>query len=129
MRMLVDTQILIWAAFAPSRLSKKARRILQDEDNEILFSPASLWEIALKSGLNRPDFQVDAQLLLRGLLDNGYEELAVASVHALEIANLPPLHKDPFDRILLAQAKYEGIGFLTADRMLIKYPLTAIVAC
>jgi len=90
--------------------------------NELLFSAASLWEIVIKSGLGRSDFQVNARVLRRGLLDNGYQELAITAEHAVSIDSLPPIHKDPFDRILVAQATVEGIILLTADALVAKYP-------
>jgi len=122
MKLLLDTQLLLWAAGAPERLSEQARALLEDPANELLFSPVSLWEIAIKRGLGRTDFQVDARVLRRGLLDNGYAELPLTGEHAVAIEGLPPLHKDPFDRILVAQAMVEGIVLLTADTMLAQYP-------
>ena len=122
MRLLLDTQILLWAAGQPEKLSKPARRLLNDPENAVIFSAASLWEVAIKQSIGRDDFKVDARLLRRGLLDNGYSEIAVTSAHAVALDTLPPLHKDPFDRILLAQAKVEGITLVTADAIVAKYP-------
>lgn len=122
MKLLLDTQLLLWAAGQPERLSAPTRKLLNDPRNELLFSAASLWEIAIKSSLGREDFRVDPRLLRRGLLDNGYIELAVTSEHAVSINGLPPLHKDPFDRLLLAQALTEGITLLTGDTRLARYP-------
>jgi PIN domain nuclease of toxin-antitoxin system len=95
---------------------------MSDPQNELLFSAASLWEIAIKSNLNRPDFSVDARRLRRGLIDNGYRELLISSEHAIAINTLPPIHKDPFDRLLLAQAMIEGILLLTDDATVARYP-------
>ena len=122
MNLLLDTQLLLWAAGEPSRLSTLARMLIENPDNALFFSAASLWEIAIKRGLGRPDFQVDPRLLRRGLLDNGYSELAVSSEHAVAIESLPLIHKDPFDRILIAQAMVEGIILLTADSVVAQYP-------
>lgn len=122
MKFLLDTQLLLWAAGQPERLSATARRLLSDQRNEFLFSAASLWEVAIKNSLGREDFRVEPRLLRRGLLDNGYVELAVTSQHAVSIDGLPPLHKDPFDRLLLAQALTEGITLLTNDARLAGYP-------
>lgn len=122
MKLLLDTQILLWAAGQPDRLSAAARTLLDNPHNELLFSAASLWEIAIKKTLGRPDFVVEPRLLRRGLLDNGYAELAVTSQHAVNIDSLPPLHKDPFDRLLLAQALTEGVTLLTGDDQLAAYP-------
>lgn len=122
MKLLLDTQLLLWAAGQPERLSKAARNLLNDPQNELSFSAASLWEIAIKSSLGREDFRVEPRLLRRGLLDNGYVELPVTSQHAVSIDSLPPLHKDPFDRLLLSQALTEGITLLTTDSALAQYP-------
>lgn len=122
MKLLLDTHLLLWAAGSPEQLPAAARTLLEDSQNELLFSAASLWEIAIKRGLGRSDFKVDARLLRRGLLDNGYQELAIASEHAVFIDSLPPLHKDPFDRMLVAQATVEGVILLTADALVAQYP-------
>lgn len=122
MKLLLDTQLLLWAAGQPERLSASARELLQDPGNELLFSAASLWEIAIKKSLGRGDFRVEPRLLRRGLLDNGYLELPVTGQHAVSIDGLPPLHEDPFDRLLLAQALAEGVTLLTADAQLARYP-------
>jgi len=121
-KLLLDTQLLLWAAGFSDRLSPEARQILEDPDNELFFSAASLWEVAIKTGLGRQDFVVDARVLRRGLLDNGYSELPVASEHAVAIDGLPPIHKDPFDRLLIAQSMVEGITLLTADGVVGQYP-------
>jgi PIN domain nuclease of toxin-antitoxin system len=122
MKLLLDTHLLLWAAGEPSKLSKAARALLDDQTNELLFSPASLWEITIKSGLGRKDFLVEPRVLRRGLLDNGYNELAITSEHVVAIDILPPIHKDPFDRILVAQALTEGVILLTSDPLVAKYP-------
>jgi len=121
-KLLLDTQLLLWAAGQPERLSAAARKLLNNPRNELLFSAASLWEIAIKNTLGREDFRAEPRLLRRGLLDNGYAELPVTSLHAVSIDGLPPLHKDPFDRLLLAQAISEGITLLTRDAQLTRYP-------
>jgi PIN domain nuclease of toxin-antitoxin system len=121
-KFLLDTQLLLWAAGQPKRLSAAARKLLNDPRNELIFSAASLWEIAIKNSLGREDFHVEPRLLLRGLLDNGYVELPVTSQHAVGIDSLPPLHKDPFDRLLVVQALSEGITLLTSDAQLALYP-------
>jgi PIN domain nuclease of toxin-antitoxin system len=122
MRLLLDTHLLLWSAVEPERLSSKAQIAIGDEDNELLFSPASLWEVAIKQRLRRPDFQVDVRLLRRNLLMNGYDELSVTGEHAVAVADLPPIHRDPFDRLLVAQSMVEGITLLTADRTVARYP-------
>jgi PIN domain nuclease of toxin-antitoxin system len=120
-KLLLDTQLLLWAAGQPDRLSASARRQLNNPKNELIFSAASLWEITIKSSLGRDDFHVEPRVLRRGLLDNGYTELPVTSEHAVNVEGLAPLHKDPFDRLLLAQALVEGITLLTADAQLARY--------
>ena len=122
MKLLLDTQVLLWAAGQPERLSAAARKLLNDPRNELLFSAASIWEIAIKHTLGREDFRVEPRVLRRGLLDNGYAELPITSQHAVSIDGLPPLHRDPFDRLLLAQALSEGISLLTGDAQLARYP-------
>jgi PIN domain nuclease of toxin-antitoxin system len=123
MKLLLDTHLLLWASGQPKRLPSAARKLIENPDNELLFSAASLWEVTIKRGLGRHDFQVDPRLLRRGLLDNGYGELPIFSEHAVAIETLPPIHKDPFDRILVAQATVEGITLLTNDILLAQYPV------
>jgi PIN domain nuclease of toxin-antitoxin system len=122
MRVLLDTELLLWAASEPKRLPAAIRRIIEDPHNQPVFSAASLWEVSIKSGLGRADFRADARVLRRGLLDNGYEELAITDEHAVAIGNLPPIHNDPFDRMLVAQSATEGILLLTADPIVARYP-------
>jgi len=126
MKLLLDTHILLWAAGQPSRLSAAAWKLIDAPANVLLFSAASIWEVAIKRGLDRSnfrsDFQADPRLLRRGLLDNGYVELPILSDHVVALDSLPPIHKDPFDRLLVAQATVEGITLLTADSVVAKYP-------
>ena len=121
MKLLLDTHLLLWAAASPERLSAAALSLLNDPAHELVFSAASLWEIAIKCRLGRKDFRVDPRLLRRGLLDNGYLELPITSEHAVATHSLPPLHKDPFDRILVAQAMVEGVELLTVDPIVAQY--------
>ena len=118
---MLDTHLLLWAASEPQRLSAKARALLLDPSNQLVFSSASLWEITSKNGLERSDFNVDPRRLWRMLLVNGYREISVTSEHTVAVNDLPPLHRDPFDRILVAQARVEGLTLLTADKMVAKY--------
>lgn len=118
MRILLDTQLLLWAAGMPDRLSKGAVRAIEDQANQLIFSAASIHEVAIKSGLGRSEFMVKPEILLRGLLKSGYVELPVKSEHAAMVFQLPPIHRDPFDRIMIAQAMCEGVAFFTADRTL-----------
>lgn len=121
MKLLLDTHVLLWAAGTPERLSAEARDLLRDPANDLIFSVASLWEIAIKSSLGRADFAVDAGVLRRGLIENGYGELPVDGAHALAVGGLPPLHRDPFDRMLVAQARVEGFALVTADAAVAGY--------
>jgi PIN domain nuclease of toxin-antitoxin system len=122
MILLLDTHLLLWAASQPDRLSATAKEKLMDENNALWFSAASLWEVTIKAGLGRSDFQVDPHRLKRGLIDNGYAELPITSTHALAVHHLPPIHRDPFDRLLVAQAESEGALLLTADETVARYP-------
>jgi PIN domain nuclease of toxin-antitoxin system len=122
MKILLDTHLLLWAAGQPARLPAVARSLLSDPRNQLVYSPASLWEIAIKRGLGRDDFQVDPRVLRRSLIDNDYQELAITGEHAMAVDVLPAIHKDPFDRMLVAQSIIEGITLLTADVTLARYP-------
>lgn len=121
MKLLVDTHLLLWAASRPSRLSAAARALLGDASHQPCFSAACLWEIVIKGALGRSDFVVDASRLRRGLIDNGYLELPIEGPHTLAVASLPDIHRDPFDRIQIAQARTEGMLFVTSDAMLAGY--------
>ena len=122
MRLLLDTHLLVWAMGSPERLSAALAAMLQDPANTPVFSVASLWELVIKQGLGKPDFRVEPALLRRALLDGGWQELPVQAHHALAVAALPPLHRDPFDRLLLAQASSDGLLLITADQQLAAYP-------
>ena len=122
MKLLLDTHLLLWAAGMPQRLPEEARALIEQQDTEPTVSAASLWEIAIKNGLGRQDFMVDPHLLRRGLLENGYAELAITGAHAVAVNLLPPIHKDPFDRILVAQAQIESLTLLTTDEIVSRYP-------
>ena len=122
MRLLLDTHVLLWASLWPDKLSADARLILDDDDNELVFSAVNIWEIAIKRRLERPDFIVEATILRRALVDAGYIELSVTSDHAIATSALPPIHKDPFDRLLVAQATVEGLLLLTSDAIVCRYP-------
>lgn len=122
MHLLLDTHVLLWAAGQPERLSPQATELIADSGNQLLFSAASIWEITIKRGLGRSDFRVDPEVLRRGLLENGYDELAITGTHAMTVGWLPAIHRDPFDRVLVAQAESEGMLLLTADETVARYP-------
>jgi len=121
MRMLVDTHLLLWAAASSRRLPREARRSMEDPENEVLYSAASLWEIAIKAALRRADFKADVGLLRPALASMGFVELPVSGAHVEKLASLPPLHKDPFDRMLVAQSLSEPLVLLTNDGVLAGY--------
>jgi PIN domain nuclease of toxin-antitoxin system len=122
MRLLLDTHLLVWAMGEPERLPTGCAAMLEDPSNSLLFSVASLWELVIKQALGRPDFNLEPSLLRQALLDGGWQELPIEASHALAVSQLPPLHRDPFDRLLLAQAQVEGLLLLTADSRLSLYP-------
>ncbi len=119
---LVDTHLLIWLAEKPELLSTEAAAILSDTRNEICFSTASLWELTIKFALRKPNFNMNPVELRRQLQQAGFNELPIFAEHVLAVARLPAIHKDPFDRLLVAQATVEKMTLLTADDTLAKYP-------
>jgi PIN domain nuclease of toxin-antitoxin system len=121
-RLLLDTHLLLWAALFPERLPEKASRLMHDAANTLYFSTVSIWEITIKLSRPRDDLSIDVQEWRAGLLDNGYQELVINSLHAMSVRNLPDIHKDPFDRLLLAQAMREDLTLVTADALLASYP-------
>lgn len=121
MILLLDTHLLLWAAYDPKQLSSEALSLIEDHDHTLVFSAASIWEVAIKASLGRDDFVADARVLRRALLEADYQELTITGAHTGGISDLPQLHKDPFDRLLVAQARYEGITLLTADQTLAQY--------
>jgi PIN domain nuclease of toxin-antitoxin system len=121
-RWLLDTQVLLWAAGEPERLRPSARSLIEDREHDPHFSAASLWEVAIKGGLGRDDFRVDPRVLRRALLEHGYTELPITGAHAAAVDLLPPIHRDPFDRLLVAQSQIEAMTLLTADRTVADYP-------
>jgi PIN domain nuclease of toxin-antitoxin system len=121
-KLLLDTRLLLWAAGQPRRLPREARALIAAPENELFFSAANVWEVMIKRSLGRDDFEADPRTLRRGLLDNGYVELPIASEHVLAVESLPSIHRDPFDRILVAQAIVEGMTLITVDSTVARYP-------
>lgn len=121
MQLLLDTHLLLWLAYTPDRLSGGARAAILDDGNRLVFSAVSIWEVQIKRALDRPDFTADPADLRAGLLSNGYDELPVTGRHALALRGLPPLHRDPFDRMLIAQAIAEGLTLMSADSAIAQY--------
>jgi PIN domain nuclease of toxin-antitoxin system len=118
---LVDTHLLLWWAVMPERLPAAARTRLESSDLPLLFSVVSIWEVAIKASLGRGDFQVNPLSLRMGLLQEGFRELPIQIEHVLAVQHLPWIHRDPFDRLLVAQAARERLSLLTADRTLLGY--------
>jgi len=121
MLLLLDTHVVLWAAMQPERLSDEARELLEDRGNQLFFSAASVWEVAIKSARRGAGFDVDPYVLRRGLLGNGYVEIGILGAHTADVAGLPPIHRDPFDRLLVAQARHEGMTLVTADASVAAY--------
>jgi PIN domain nuclease of toxin-antitoxin system len=126
-RLLLDTQLLLWAAASSARLPREARELLEDDGNELYYSAASIWEIAIKSSLRRKDFRIDIAQLLATLPEMDLVELPVTAVHAAGVTRLPPIHRDPFDRLLIAQSIVEPLTLLTNDTLLERYRVGARV--
>jgi PIN domain nuclease of toxin-antitoxin system len=121
MRILVDTHVLLWAAAEPERLPSSFRERLESPENEVLFSAASIWELTIKMQIGRLSLAVIPEEIARTALERGFDELPVMAVHAAGVRHLPLHHRDPFDRLLIAQAVHEPARFLTVDRLLAKY--------
>lgn len=122
MKLLLDTHILLWVAWDKrDKLSSQAITLLEDPTNELYFSLASLWELAIKSSLGKPDFEIDVEEFEEGLITAGFRTLPIALPHILKQTTLPLIHRDPFDRMLLAQAEVENYLFLTADNLILQY--------
>jgi len=121
MRLLLDTHVLLWALSGSKRLPDDARELIESADNEVLFSAASIWEIAIKAQLLRAEFGVDVETIAAAARDTDFDELAISSRHAAGVAALPLHHKDPFDRMLMSQAIVEPARLVTADRVLAAY--------
>ncbi|MDR3360717.1 MAG: type II toxin-antitoxin system VapC family toxin [Bifidobacteriaceae bacterium] len=122
MAYLIDTHVLLFALYEPERLTPKARDLLEDPDREIWFSAVSIWEVAIKSALGRDDFTASPHRVIDEALALGFRELGVTSLHAAGVVALPPLHADPFDRLLVAQAVATGHTLLTSDAWVARYP-------
>jgi PIN domain nuclease of toxin-antitoxin system len=120
-RLLLDTHLLLWAAASSKRLSREARDLIEDEANEVHFSAASMWEIAIKSALGRSDFRVDVAAIADALPAMGLAELPVTATHAVAVTRLPAVHRDPFDRLLIAQSIAEPLVLVTNDAVLARY--------
>ena len=119
---LVDTHVLIWLAVDSPRLSDVVRDLLSDPDNHIFFSAISIFEIAVKERLSKRGFDVEANVIRRMMIENDFAELSVTGLHAAHVATLPLVHRDPFDRLLVAQAMMEGLTLMTADEQIARYP-------
>lgn len=121
MKLLLDTHVILWVAGQPEKISEPARSLLTLPESTLFFSAASIWEIVIKRGLGREDFKVDPARLRKMLVSHSYTELPITAEHALRVETLPLLHKDPFDRLLIAQARAEGMQLLTVDASILQY--------
>ena len=121
MKLLLDTHILLWACATPTSLPTDAANLINDRNNELLFSAASIWEVGIKHAMGKAHFHFDPAVLRRALLDADYQELAMTGQHSIAAAALPPIHDDPFDRMLIAQATTEGFILVTSDLAIAKY--------
>ena len=127
MRLLLDTHILIWALIEPARLNTDLRDMLESTENDVLFSAASAWEMAIKAALGRVDFGVLPGRIIAAARESGFVELPVTAAAALKVGSLPHHHRDPFDRLLVAQAVMEPAMLYTADTQLQIY--SELVIC
>lgn len=118
---LLDTNLVLWTAVSPDRLSKRALALVASRDVEVAFSLGTMWEVAIKTSLEKPGFKVDSTALRNGLLDQGFRQMDIRHEHIAVVARLPWHHRDPFDRLLVAQALVEGLTLLTSDRLLARY--------
>jgi len=121
MRLLLDTHVLLWALTDDPRLTTSARELLLDPHNDVFFSAATVWEIAIKRALRRADIPVSAEQAIYLFREAGYEELEISAAHAARVETLPHLHVDPFDRLLVAQALTEPMRLITSDRIVASY--------
>ncbi|MDQ0142888.1 type II toxin-antitoxin system VapC family toxin [Cupriavidus necator] len=118
MRLLLDTHIYLWAVADDRKLSKAARKMISEAE-KVFVSSASIWEASIKAGLGKLD--ADVNELVSAIDTSGFTELPVRAAHAALVRNLPDIHRDPFDRLLIAQAMYEPLRLLTADGHLAAY--------
>ena len=123
-RFLVDTQLLLWNVYGSRKLPARVARLFRDGRHQFFYSAASLWEIAIKAGRGREDFVADTAAIRDALEENGFHELPVAAQHAVAVSTLPPIHSDPFDRMLVAQSLVEPMALITSDERLAAYPGT-----
>jgi len=120
-RVLLDTHLLLWSVASSRRLPKTARSLILDAANEVFYSAASIWEIAIKTALRRTDFKADPAALVRALAQSGFSELPVTAAHAVRVAGMQAIHRDPFDRLLVAQSLAEPMTLVTNDAALVRY--------
>ncbi|OHV83761.1 type II toxin-antitoxin system VapC family toxin [Rhizobium sp. LCM 4573] len=121
MKVLLDSHLLVWLVGASYRLPLDAREIIENPDHEIFFSSASIWELSIKYSSGKIGLELPPRMLYRVLIESDFQELAVTATHALEVELLQPIHKDPFDRILVAQSMSEGMLLLTSDETIAQY--------
>jgi PIN domain nuclease of toxin-antitoxin system len=121
MRVLTDTHILLWSLLRPARLDAACRDVLESPEHQVFFSAVNIWEIAIKRALDRPDFDVEPDAVYRAALETGFRELPISAFHAAAVRHLPPHHRDPFDRLLIVQARTEPLLLMTDDPLISLY--------
>ncbi len=128
MAYLLDTHIVLWLANEPHKLTENVNNLLLNKKETIYFSTVNIWEIAIKSALRKSDFSVDLSKLYQQLIYYNYLELPIVAKHCMEVENLPPYHKDPFDRLLIAQAITENLTLVTHDNLILQYDIDVLRA-
>ena len=127
MKVLIDTHVFLWILVSPKKLSSRARSIIESGDNHVLLSTASLWEIAIKEQVGKLSLpNPPERYLRRRIAESDIEMLPVSAQHALRLFSLPVHHKDPFDRIIVAQSQEEDIAIITADAVMRRYEIEVI---
>lgn len=127
MKLLLDTHVALWAIADDPRLDATARKLILDPANEVTVSAATVWEIAIKHSLNKGDMPLSGADALGYFRDAGYRLLPITPQHAVAVEDLPPINRDPFDRLIVAQALLEPLRLLTHDGTLARYSDTIIL--
>lgn len=127
MKLLLDTHVLLWWVENSKKLPTKARTLLSDVNNVAYYSACSIWEIAIKLSTGTYDLLVDPAMLSAALNSGGFIELPILSAHAAKLPELPAHHRDPFDRMLIAQSLVEQLALVTHDKMLTNYSDTVVL--
>ena len=119
MRLLLDTHVLVWCLSGDRKLPPATAELIRDPATDVYFSAVSIWEVAIKSALGK--MRADANVMLKYLVDEGFKELPVMARHTVATVTLPMHHRDPFDRLLVAQSRMESLRLLTNDKIMALY--------